>query len=361
MIVEFPFTQPRTLCEIDIGGGSGSSSSTQKQTNQPTVPGFLEPLIAELTSNATNALQPGGGVPPIGSLIQNYPLQQRAPLTANQNTDINAFQNLATDPFALTPMENTAAGSYGGATNVYNSLAGGGPAAGFSASAPTVSTGPNSAENAAQSAFTRFLGGPNVSVPYGEKVFSDITAPTVMSQMSLAGLGNSGAAGENLAMAGEEMALPLAEQGLSMEEAGATGLSSLGQYEQGAGLSASEANARNALAAQGLDLSALGIRTGAMENAGAGLTNVAGGQANLGENQYSQGVTNLKNALDAAGIPQAQQQAILNAQYNQQTGQTQAGLNFQNQILSWLSSLFGNTSNINVQGNTSQGSVGIGL
>ncbi len=196
------------------------------------------------------------------------------------------------------------------------------------------------------------LGGPNVAVPYGEKVFSDITAPTVMSQMALAGLGNSGAAGENLALAGEQMALPLAQQGLNLELSGAQGLSGLGTSEQNNALQASIANQQAGLTAQGMSLSAREAGASGLAGIGntmaqqrlaaaGGLGNTAAGMANLGSTSFAQGMARLNAALQASGMPQQEAQAVLDAIYKRQAGQTGAGLNTQDTLMSWLPGMVG--------------------
>lgn len=152
----------------------------------------------------------------------------------------------------------------------------------------------NPQEQSAANTYGQLSQGANPAVAYGQNVFNQMVAPTVESQSALSGMANSGAEGENLAMAGEQMALPMAQQGYNMEATGAAGM------------------------------------------------------AGLGGQSYNQGITNLSTALQAAGIPQQEAQAILNAQYQQQQGQTGAGLSFESQIANWLPSLLGSSStNVN--------------
>lgn len=247
--------------EFQSQSGSGSSQTT------PTLPPELAGILGGTNPYGPN---PYGAstipqmlreslsiLPSPGQYIQNMPTQQIAPLTSGQTSDIQSLQNLSTNPFALNPEEASAAQTYG-----------------------------------------MLEMGPNAAVPYGENVFASSTAPTVESQMALAGLGNSGALGENLALAGEQMALPLAEQGIS---------------EMGTG---------------------------------------AAGMAGLGGTSYQQGMSNLSSALQAAGIPQQEAQAILNAQYQQQMNQTQAGLGFEQQLTSFLPALIGQQSTQDTSGSS---------
>jgi len=224
---------------MSFGGGSSSSSTS------PSVPPGLEGLL----SMASNQFASLYGLPSPGQFIQDYPRQKIAPLTPDQLALINQYVGLGENPFALNPSEQSAANAYG-----------------------------------------QLASGANYTVPYGEKIFQDITAPTVESQMALAGLGNSGALGENLAMAGEQMALRLAEQGIQAQETGAQGL------------------------------------------------------FGVGSQQFNQGITNLANALQAAGIPQQEAQAILSSRYNQRLGQLMAGLGEENMVASWLPALIGQNS-----------------
>jgi hypothetical protein len=81
----------------------------------------------------------------------------------------------------------------------------------------------------------------------------------------------------------------------------------------------------------------------------------AQGEAGLGSQSFNQGITNLSNALQAAGMPQAEAQQILNSLYQQQLMSTQAGLGMEQMIASWLPKLIG------TQTTQSQGSNQFGL
>lgn len=323
-----------------FGIGGSSSGGSSRSTEQPILPpwfgnyGPIKTEVGQLTSGLTS-----GGIPSISSLISGFPQLGIAPLTPDQLANIQQFLTLGQDPFAMNPQESAAGGLYSDANSIYNELSTGGPArnfvsplTGFSAQGGS----PNAVENQAAAAFTKLLGGPNVSVPYGEKVFSDITTPQVMSQAALMGLGNSGAATENLAMAGEAMALPMAEQGLNLELSGAQGLSGLGTAEQNAQLAASAQNLSALTSLGNQDLSALGLRTSAMENAASGISNLGVNEANLGAQMNAQGVQNLKDAMVAAGIPQQQAQNILMAQYQKQLGASNLAAKTQGDIMSWI-------------------------
>lgn len=233
---------------MDVGGSSGSSSSSS--TSTPTLPSELRGILGGRNPYGSNIAQmlrqTLGELPNPGQYINNMPLQGVAPLTDSQNTDIGNFQNIVSSPDMLNPEQEAA-------YQTYQTLA----------------------------------SGVNPAVQYGQKVFNDMVAPTVSSQMALAGLGNSGALGENLAMAGEQMALPMAQQGYNMMATGAQGEAQMG----------------------------------------------------------SAAISNLSNALQAAGIPQQEAQSILNALYQQGMNKTQAGLGLEGNIANWLPALIGNQTN----------------
>lgn len=247
--------------------GTQSSSGSQNQTTQPTLPPELSGILGGKSATNQNIPQELRSflrtMPSLASYITNMPTEGVAPLTAGQSQDINAIQSQVSNqnPFALNAEE-----------------------------APAMAT------------YENLAGGANPAVAYGQKVFNDITAPTVESQMALAGLGNSGAAGENLALAGEQMALPMAEEGYQMEPTAAAGM------------------------------------------------------ANLGNTAFQQGTTNMQNALTAAGIPQQVAQQVLTNQYNTAMNKTQAGTNVEETIMNWLPQLIGGKSvSVNSGGGTNLG------
>lgn len=328
-----------------FGGGSSSSKGSSQSSSSAQIPSQLNSLIGpqgivpqQLTAGLTS-----GQIPSIGNLIQNYPLQQIAGLTPQQQSVISEYENLGANPFALNSQENQASSLYGGNTinQPFAGITGGDVGSAFRSLASGQS---NPYEQKAANIYDYLAGGLNVAVPYGENVFESMTAPTVESQMALAGLGNSGAAGENLAMAGEQMALPLAEQGLNLESTAASGLAGLG----------SQIASQEATGASGL---ASAREAGISAQQGA-----AGGLANLGSTSFNQGMQNLTNSLQAAGMSQQQAQEVANALFNQQMGKTNTALNTQGTLMSWLPSLIGRntTSSGSDSGSSTNYSLGLG-
>ena len=328
-----------------FGGGSSSDKQNSSSTSSVSVPSQLNPLIGpqgivpqQLTSGLTS-----GQIPSIGNLIQNYPLQSIAPLTPQQQAVIAQYEQIGANPFALNSQESAANNLYtGGPINQpFAGITGGAVGNAFRTLASGQS---NPYEQKAANIYDYLAGGPNVAVPYGEKVFESMTAPTVESQMALAGLGNSGAAGENLALAGEQMALPLAEQGLNLENSAAAGLAGLGGQ-----IASQEIAGAGGLAA------AREAGYGIQQNAASGLTN-------LGSTVNQQGMTNLTNSLMAAGMSQQQAQEVANALYNQKMGQTTTALNTQDTLMSWLPRLLGQntTASGSDSGSSTNYSLGLG-
>lgn len=234
----------------NIGGSSSGSSGSGTVT--PTLPPELTGILGGRNPYGNNIpqmlRQSLGALPNMGQYINNMPLQGVANLTPGQLSDIGQYQTIVGSPLGLNAEQQAAYNTYG-----------------------VLATGANPA------------------VQYGQDVFNNMVAPTVASQMEMAGLGNSGALGENLAMAGEKMALPMAQQGYGMMATGAAG----------------EAAAGNAA------------------------------------------MSNLAAALQAAGIPQQEAQAILDAQYQQSMNKTQAGLGLEGTLTKMLPALIGQTQNQN--------------
>ena len=81
-------------------GGSGTTGTTNQ--GPPVVPGYLDPYLNSYLGDFAAATSE---LPSLSSLYQNFPLQGTAPLTGQQNTDINAFQ---TGSPILTPQQQTA-------------------------------------------------------------------------------------------------------------------------------------------------------------------------------------------------------------------------------------------------------------
>jgi len=124
----------------------------------------------------------------------------------------------------------------------------------------------NPAQQQAFDTYSRFASGDinaSPAVQQAKEVFNTIVAPRVQQSANLAGLGRSGAASEALSRAGAEMVLPIIQQ--AREQALYAGMA----------------------------------------------------QSQLGAQQYQQQVQNLANALSASGMPREQQQAILDAIFNQ--------------------------------------------
>lgn len=348
-----------------FGGGSSSSKGSSQSTQSVQIPNQLNPLIGphgiipqQLTSGLTS-----GQIPSIGNLIQNYPLQGVAPLTPQQEAVIAQYEQLGGNPFALNSQESQGADLYNRiasigststdpyATQPYAGITGGAVGNAFRQLA---SGRANPYQSSAANIYDYLAGGPNVAVPYGERVFESMTAPTVESQMALAGLGHSGAAGENLALAGEQMALPLAEQGLNLESAAASGLAGLGSQI----MSGQEAGAGGLAAARE---AGSGIQMNTQQNELNALNTAAGGITGIGSTSFNQGMQNLTNSLMAAGMSQQQAQEVANALYNQQMGKTSTALNTQNTMMSWLPRLLGQTATSNSSDSGSSTDYGLGL
>lgn len=270
----------------------------------PTLPGQTQPIY-NFDAQQVLAELSNGQIPSLGNLIQGYPLQGVQPLTPQQTQNINQFESIATNPYSLNPAEMSS-------LTGYQNLTGGLP---WQIASDVGMAGPNQYETQAANIYSNLAKGPNTSVPYGRAVLNNLITPTINSQAALSGLGNSGAANENIALAGEQMALPMAEQGLNLEAGAASGLAGLGGQVTGE------------------KLAAAGQLGGLAETQ-------AGGEAGLG----SQGMQNLSAALQAAGMPQQNAQELLNAIYQKQMGQTQLGVGAQQTLMNWLLSLRGQTS-----------------
>jgi hypothetical protein len=142
----------------------------------------------------------------------------------------------------------------------------------------------NPQEQAAASTYGQLATGQGMgnAVQQAQNYMNQIATPTVLSEQALAGRGDSGAASEALANAGASIALPLTQLQAQETQAG------------------------------------------------------AGGLAGLGQTSFQQGMTNLQNALTASGIPQQEAQAILQALYQKQMGQTNLGLGISGTGLGWV-------------------------
>lgn len=234
-------------------GGQSSGSSTN-QTMMPTLPASLKGILGGKNSaggpNIPDEIRQFLATnPSISQYINSMPVQGVAPLSSDQNADIGSIQAQATNPYALNPNEQSADATYRSLSQ-----------------------------------------GVNPAIAYGENVFKQSIAPTVENAAGLAGMGHSGALGENLGNAEANFLLPMAQEGYGMQATGAAG------------------------------------------------------EAALGNTSYSQGTENLQNALTAAGIPTQIAQEILTNQYQSQLMKTQAGLGLETGIADWLPSLIGNKS-----------------
>lgn len=304
-----------------FGSSSGSSSGSSRNTTQPYIPPYLQGILGQVSGQDFAGLSTGQ-IPSLGNLIQGYPLQGVQPLTGQQTQNINQFESIATNPYSLNPAEM-------GSLTGYQNLTGGLP---WEIASDVAMAGPNSYETQAADIYGNLAKGPNTAVPYGQNVLNSLITPTINSQATLSGLGNSGAANENIALAGEQMALPMAEQGLNLEASAASGLAGLGGQVTGE------------------KLAAAGQLGGLAETQ-------AGGEAALGP----QAQANLQQALVAAGMPQQNAQQVLNALYQRSIGQTQLGVGAQQTLMNWLLGLTGRTSTGTETGNQSGSNLNFGF
>ncbi len=165
--------------------GPGSSGSSQ---SAPVVPPLLRKYYNTIARDYLGGM---GNLPNITGLYNNTPLLGTAPLTDQQLSDIQGFQN---------------------------------------------NIGPNAAQNQSQQGYENFLGQngkPSAATQAALKEFNDLQAPEIQSQAALQGLGNSGASLQALATGQEQALVPFMQQDLQNQLTATQGLGALGGQEAG--------------------------------------------------------------------------------------------------------------------------------
>ena len=229
--------------------GQGTTNTSQQQSS-PHVPAWMRPMLRGEESQYQNAM---GSLPSLSALYGQIPQQGTAPFSSQQNALIGQISGLSGQP--------------------------------------------NAAEQSAQNQYNQFLapgGGESQASQAEMNLLQTQEDPMLMSQASLMGQGNSGAALQSLAQANQAALLPILQQGTQNQLKAASGLQGLGGQE------------------------------------------------------YSQQTQDLQNALQAAGMPQqlAQQQA--NNLFNQLQQQVQYAQGVQQGPFSMLGQLIGGGSGTSV-------------
>jgi len=229
--------------------GQGTTNTGQQQST-PSVPAWLRPMLRGEESQYQSAM---GNLPSLSALYGQIPLQGTAPFSGQQNQLISQISGLSGQP--------------------------------------------NAAEQAAQNEYTQFMapgGGESQASQAEMNLLNTQEDPMLMSQASMMGQGNSGAALQSLAQANQSALLPILQRGT--------------QNQLGA----------------------------------------AGAMQDLGAQEYNQQTQDLQNALQAAGMPQQLAQQQSNNLFNQLQQQVQYAQGVQQGPFGMLGQMIGGGSGTSV-------------
>ena len=246
--------------------------------------------------------QAQGQLPSIGSLYNNMPMLNVPNLTGQQTSLINQAYGRAMNP---GPNPTEAAGLASIADANLN--------------LPTLGLSPDQLAE-----FNQFMpgaSGVSAATKAAQDEFKKLQLPTIENVAANMGQANSGALLEAASTGEAQVMTPLLEQ------------------QNQLALGATEGKLSDVLSSQGLQLS--GAEAQAQQK-------LAQGQAQFGAGGeiFNQNVTNLTNALQAAGLPYEVAAQKAQAQFNQQQGQSQLGQEIQMGPMQAFPSIFGTQNSL---------------